>query len=117
MYCDNLPIDQVATFIQQLPGIELTLARADACQRFSLPSDREADLVVVSKKHYVIGTQRMHHDLQALGDHRLRSHGGMSEQPVPFLISHPLTRSYADRLQQTPLNNYDIFDFAINGVL
>ncbi len=117
VYCDNLPIDQVATFIQQLPGIELTLARADACQRFSLPSDREADLVVVSKKHYVIGTQRMHHDLQALGDHRLRSHGGMSEQPVPFLISHPLTRSYADRLQQTPLNNYDIFDFAINGVL
>ena len=24
VYCDNLPIDQVATFIQQLPGIELT---------------------------------------------------------------------------------------------
>ena len=115
--CDNLPIDQVAIFIQQLPGIELALDRAAASQRFSLPSDREADLVVVSKKHYAIGTQRMHHDLQALGNHRLRSHGGISEQPVPFLVSHPLTRSYADRIQQPLLNNYDIFDFAINGVL
>lgn len=117
VYCDNLPIDQVVTFIQQLPGIELTLSRAEACKRFSLPSDREADLVVVSEKHYAIGTQFTHHDLLALGGHRLRSHGGVSEQPVPFLISHPLTKSYTDRLDQTPLNNYDIFDFAINGTL
>ena len=117
VYCDTLPVDQVLSFIQQIPGIELTLARGDACQRFSLPSDREADLVVVSEQHYAIGVERELHDLRALGGHRLRSHGGVSEQPVPFLLSHPLTDSYTKRLQQLPLNNYDIFDFAINGTL
>ena len=117
VYCDHLPIRQVVTFIQQITGIHQVLTREEACQRFSLPSDREADLVVVSDKHYAIGTQRTQHDLRALQPHRLRSHGGLSEQRVPFLISHPLTKSYTNRISQTPLNNYDIFDFAINGTI
>jgi phosphonoacetate hydrolase len=50
-----------------------------------------------------------------LAGHRLRSHGGLAEQKVPFLLSRPLNAQYRARLDG--LHNYDIFDFALNGVI
>ena len=115
VYCGVLPVPTVLDFIRQLPGIDGAWPRDEACQRFSLPADREADLVVLSDPHFAIGKRCGEHDLSALGSYRLRSHGGLSEQRVPFLLSHPLTSTYSARIGHTPLNNYDIFDFAING--
>jgi phosphonoacetate hydrolase len=66
------------------------------------------DLVVISTRDVVIGTSASRHDLSGL-DAPLRSHGGLSEQRVPFVVSRP-TRVPADR----PLRNYDIFDVALN---
>ena len=60
--------------------------------------------------------RRQDHDLSALGNHPLRSHGGLGEQRVPFLVSRPLTREYRERAETGVLRNYDIFDFALNGV-
>jgi phosphonoacetate hydrolase len=51
-----------------------------------------------------------------LARHRLRSHGGLDEQKVPFLLSRPLNQIYRRRTESGPLHNYDIFDFALNGV-
>ena len=39
-----------------------------------------------------------------------------SGQKVPFLLSRPLNASYRKRASDAPLHNYDIFDFALNGV-
>jgi phosphonoacetate hydrolase len=55
--------------------------------------------------------------MQTVHDRPLRSHGGFSEQRVPYLLSHPLKPRYATRAAQGGLRNFDIFDFALNGVL
>jgi len=111
--CD---ITAMMTFARSLPGIELVLDRATVCERYQLPPDREGDFAVFSDRATVVGARRQDHDLSALGGHRLRSHGGLGEQRVPFLLSRPLTRAYRERAETGVLRNYDIFDFALNGV-
>ena len=51
-----------------------------------------------------------------LAGHRLRSHGGLSEQVVPFIVSHPMSEAYRKLAETRRLRNFDIFDFALNGV-
>jgi phosphonoacetate hydrolase len=80
-----------------------------------LPYDREADLVVTGDANTVLGASESEHDLSALAGHRLRSHGGRGERRVPFLLSHPLDAAYRDK-GNGRLRNFDIFDFALNGV-
>jgi phosphonoacetate hydrolase len=104
------------TYARSLPGVELVLDRATVCQRYQLPPDREGDFAVFTDRGTAVGARRADHDLSALGDHRLRSHGGLGEQRVPFVVSRPLKRDYRERAETGLLRNYDIFDFALNGV-
>jgi phosphonoacetate hydrolase len=54
-----------------------------------------------------IGTSESRHDLAALGE-PLRSHGGLSEQTVPFIVNRVLPR-----LANAPaLRNFDAFQVA-----
>jgi phosphonoacetate hydrolase len=99
-----------------LPGVALVLDRRDAAERFALPFDREADFVVLGDDNTVIGASRNEHDLSGLAGHRLRSHGGLGEQQVPFILSRPLVPEYARTAEAGALRNFDIFDFALNGV-
>ena len=99
-----------------LPGIALVLDGADAARRFEMPLDREADFVVLGDEHTVVGASRAAHDLSGLAGHRLRSHGGLGEQRVPFILSRRLTPVYQHLTETRPLRNFDIFDFALNGV-
>jgi phosphonoacetate hydrolase len=99
-----------------LPGVALVLDGTQAARRFEMPIDREADFVVLGDNNTVIGAARAEHDLSALAGHRLRSHGGLAEQRVPFILSRPLTFEYRHRAETGPLRNFDIFDFALNGV-
>jgi phosphonoacetate hydrolase len=101
-------------FTRTLPGVELVLDRAQVCAQYDLPIDREGDFAVFADRHTVIGARREEHDLSRLAGHRLRSHGGLAEQKVPFLLSRPLNAEY--RAPRDELHNYDIFDFALNGV-
>ncbi|MFZ0371736.1 MAG: phosphonoacetate hydrolase [Xanthobacteraceae bacterium] len=112
------PIDITAmmAWVRTLPGIELVLDKQQACERFDLPLDREGDFAAFGDRNTVIGARREDHDLSQLAGHRLRSHGGLHEQKVPFLLSRPLNARYRARAQTGPLHNYDIFDFALNGV-
>jgi phosphonoacetate hydrolase len=73
-----------------LPGVELVLDKETVWQRFELPIDREGDFAVFSDRRTVVGARRQDHDLSQLAGHRLRSHGGLGEQRVPFLMSVPL---------------------------
>jgi phosphonoacetate hydrolase len=103
-------------FSGTLPGVELVLDKQQVCEQFDLPLDREGDFAVFGDRNTVVGARREDHDLSQLAGHRLRSHGGRGEQKVPFLLSRPLNAVYRHRAQQGPLHNYDIFDFALNGV-
>jgi phosphonoacetate hydrolase len=99
----------VAKRIGALAGMELVLERDEACRRFELPPDRMGDVVAISGRHTVIGTSAARHDLSGL-DAPLRSHGGLSEQTVPLVLSRP-----AHGLSPTArLRNFDVFDVALN---
>ena len=109
-------IPAMMAWTRTLPGIELVLDKQHVCERFDLPLDREGDFAGFSGRNTVVGARRQDHDLSQLAGHRLRSHGGLHEQKVPFLLSRPLNARYRVRAQTEPLHNYDIFDFALNGV-
>ena len=106
---------QLAGAVRELLGIDQVLDRDAAAAEYELPYDREADLVVTGDRNTVLGSTVAEHDLAGLAGHRLRSHGGRGEQRVPFLLSHPLNRAYRGKASGR-LRNFDIFDFALNGV-
>jgi phosphonoacetate hydrolase len=81
-----------------------------------MPLDREGDFIAIGDTHSVIGSTRAEHDLKGLHGHRLRSHGGLTEQVVPFIVSHPVTDEYRTIAETRRLRNFDIFDFVLNGV-
>lgn len=98
------------------PGVELVMDRESAARRFELPPDRIGDLVVIGDKGTILGTKKENHDLSQLGGRPLRSHGGLADSKVSFILSRPLNQKYKSIAESRPLRNYDIFDFALNGV-
>ena len=98
----------VIAMLAARPGILYVLDRAEGCNEFELPEDRLGDLIVVSDKTRVLGTSRDRHDLSQLTE-PLRSHGGVTEQCVPLVVTRR-TDLAADRR----LRNFDIFDVALN---
>ena len=117
VYCyDGATPDTVMRFAESLPGIEVVYDKPSACAAFDLPPDREGDVVVISDTGTALGASEATHDLSTLGGHRLRSHGGISEKRVPFIISAPLNPEYDARAKSTTLRSYEMFDYAINGV-
>lgn len=108
-------INEVIDCIRPIEGIEEVLGRAEASERFDLPIDVEADAVVIAGENYAVGMGRTDHDLAGLNGARLRTHGGLSERDVPFVISRPLNAAYAKKAKAGQLHNYDIFEYAING--
>jgi phosphonoacetate hydrolase len=109
-------VQAMMAFARTLPGVELVLDKQEVCKQFELPVDREGDFAVFSDRNTVVGARREDHNLSQLAGHRLRSHGGLGEQKVPFLLSRPVNAAYQKRAKAGPLHNYDIFDFALNGV-
>src|SRR4051795_7453589 len=105
-----VPLATLAHAVRALPGIDAVLTRHEAAALWELPRDREADLVVTGDRNTVIGASEAEHDLSALAGHRLRSHGGVGEQSVPFLLSWTLSPDYADIAQSRRLRNFDIFE-------
>ena len=108
-----LPADVNVTELVQrigaLRGIESVHDRASAAERFELPTDRIGDVVVVSERSTVIGTEASRHDLSAL-DAPLRSHGGVSEQRVPLILNRRINGLDPQRRWR----NFDAFDLALN---
>ena len=86
-----------------LPGMIQVIGREEAVRRFDLPGDRIGDIVMISRENMPLGTSRARHDLAALTE-PLRSHGGLTEQEVPFIANRVLDLPDAPRLR-----NYDAF--------
>jgi phosphonoacetate hydrolase len=98
-----------------LPGVAEVLDGTAAARRFELPADLEGDFVVLGDAGTAIGAARAEHDLARLAGHRLRSHGGLAEQKVPFMMSRALHPDWL-AAKQDRLRNFDIFDAVLNGV-
>jgi phosphonoacetate hydrolase len=111
----DLDLETVRQHVAGLDGVEIALSGPDACDLYELPLEGEGDIVVVAAPGVALGATAAEHDLSQLAGQRLRSHGGTSEQQVPFMLSHPLSPAYAAGAAGG-LRNFDIFDYAINGV-
>ncbi|MEO8345972.1 MAG: phosphonoacetate hydrolase [Betaproteobacteria bacterium] len=106
---------QVIDAIRGMEGLESVFDKETACRVLDLPADREADVVVIATAQTCIGGARADHDLSGLEGHRLRTHGGVAEAKVPFILNVPLNDDYKLKAGATTLKSYQIFDFAING--
>lgn len=99
-----------------MDGIVMAASNEDACTRFQLPPDRVGDIVIISGENVVLGTSEDRHDLAAL-DEPLRSHGGLSEQVVPFIVN----RNLGNIPDAPALRNFDAYYYvtraaALEGV-
>lgn len=112
---ETVDVEAVLAFIRDLREVALALTRTEACDRFDLPADKEGDIAVFAKPGVALGGRASEHDLSQLAGARLRSHGGLAERDVPFIVSEPVDADYAARAKNG-LFNYDIFDFVLNGV-
>ncbi|MGH7324648.1 MAG: phosphonoacetate hydrolase [Candidatus Rokuibacteriota bacterium] len=106
-------VPAVMARLRATDGIAEIYDRAGGCARFELPADRVGDVIVIADRHVVLGKAPAEHDLSLL-EEPLRSHGGVSEQTVPFVINRPLSSAYAGRPGE--LRNFDLFDHVLNGV-
>ena len=93
--------------LAQVAGITLVLGREEGCARFELPEDRMGDIILISGENKTIGTSADRHDLAALNE-PLRSHGGLTEQAVPFIVNRVLP----DLAEAPALRNFDAFHIA-----
>jgi phosphonoacetate hydrolase len=118
VYCNHTagPGD-VLSFTARLPGVESVWDKMSAARVFDLPPDSEGDAVVISEAGVCIGAAETDHDLSGLAGHRLRTHGGIAESKVPFILSKPLNDDYWARAAGRTLRSYNIFEFTINGTM
>ena len=93
--------------LAKIEGIMLVVDSPTACERFELPADRIGDIVLISTENMTIGTSEHRHDLAALNE-PLRSHGGLTEQTVPFIVNRVLP----DLPNEPTLRNFDAFYYA-----
>lgn len=93
--------------LAKIEGIDVVLDNAAACERFELPNDRIGDIVFLSTENKTLGTSEHRHDLAALNE-PLRSHGGLTEQVVPFIVN----RKLPDLPSAPELRNFDAFHYA-----
>jgi len=108
----SVPAQTLMDAAARIPGVALVLDGASAAARYEMPPERESDFIAVGDTYTAIGSRPDEHDLTGLTGHRLRSHGGLSEQLVPFMLSRPLNATYRAIGKGRRLRNFDIFDFA-----
>ncbi len=90
-----------------IDGIDVVLNKSQACSRYDLPADRIGDIIIITGENMTVGTSEDRHDLAAL-DVPLRSHGGLHEQRVPFIVNRPMSS-----LPAAPeLRNFDVLNVA-----
>lgn len=110
----TVDIPHLIARLKTVAGLEYIGTRAEACRDFGLPADRIGDVVVTGDRHTVLGKALQDHDLSLL-EGGLRSHGGLGEQEVPFVLNKPLRAAYEQRLG-SGLWNFDSCDFVLNGI-
>lgn len=116
VYVRDDQVEQATSCLRAVEGVEAVHSRADAADRFQLPADRIGDLVVLADEQTVLGRTPDWHDLSDVAE-GLRSHGGLHEATVPFIVNRPLTAEAAQALSTGQLHNYDLFHVLCDGVV
>ena len=106
---DNCDINSLITKIASCPEILKVIRKEEAIATFDLPGDRIGDIVMISTENLTIGTSKDRHDLAALKE-PLRSHGGLTEQEVPFIVNKVMDLPSAPELR-----NFDAFFYATHA--
>jgi len=107
---DKNDLDAVINEIKKIKEIEVVLNKEEACVTYNLPEDRTGDIICMSSEFMTIGSSRDKHDLSGLNE-PLRSHGGLHERQVPFIINKKMNKIDSNK----QLYNYDAFYYAIMG--
>jgi phosphonoacetate hydrolase len=107
--------EQVMKLVEPIKGVEKVLDKRTICAQYDLPPDREGDVAVISDRGTCVGASKTDHDLSALKGFRLRTHGGVSEARVPFVVSEPVGNTYAKKAKAGALKSHYIFEYALNG--
>lgn len=97
--------------LKAVPDMLLVVDKDEAIRRFELPGDRIGDLVMISGENMTLGTSAHRHDLAALNE-PLRSHGGLTEQEVPFIVNRVI-----DLPAAPVLRNFDAFFYACTAAV
>ena len=104
---DDADAQEAINKLSNIEGLDVVISKQEAATRFELPEDRLGDIVLVSGERKTIGTSESRHDLSGLNE-PLRSHGGLTEQVVPFI-----TNTKLNSLPVAPeLRNFDAFYYA-----
>ena len=103
---DDDDILAIMARLAAIDGIMMVIDSDEAVRRFELPPDRIGDIVIISDENIIIGTSQERHYLAALKE-SLRSHGGLSEQEVPFIVNRKI-----DLPSGSELRNFDAFHYA-----
>jgi phosphonoacetate hydrolase len=108
----SVGIDQMIEACRGLPEVEVACSGKKAAAMYEMPEDREGDFIAIAKEDAVIGNRKDNHDLSQLGGLKLRSHGGLSEQDVPLIMSEAPVKGSLD--DEKAWRNFDIFDLVLN---
>ena len=112
IYLDNKnDLEIVINEIKKIKEIEVVLNKEDACKTYNLTEDRTGDIICMSSEFMTIGSSKNKHDLSGLNE-PLRSHGGLHEREVPFIINQKIKKINSEK----QLYNYDAFYYAINEI-
>ena len=103
---EDVDRNEIISKLSNTDGILLVIDKAAAVKRFDLPTDRIGDIVMISTENMTLGTSVDRHDLEALKE-PLRSHGGLTEQEVPFIVNRKINLPGAPELR-----NFDAFFYA-----
>ncbi len=103
---ENANRDDIVGRLRALPEMMEVTTREEAVKAYDLPADRIGDIVMISTENMTIGTSADRHDLAALKE-PLRSHGGLTEQEVPFIVNRVIDMPGAPALR-----NFDAFFYA-----
>ena len=103
---DGADVAGVVAKLKALPEMLEVTTKAEAVAKYELPADRIGDVVMISTENMTIGTSAHRHDLAALKE-PLRSHGGLTEQEVPFIVNRVIDLPGAPALR-----NFDAFFYA-----
>ena len=102
-------VRNIVSNFRSVSGIKVAETRKAAAAKFDLPPDRIGDIVLIAEERMTIGISEKSHDLSML-DAPLRSHGGLSEQQVPFIVNRAV-----EMPEEGLLRNYDAFQIAASA--
>ncbi len=105
--------DAVVAALRGRAGLAAVLPSEEAAALYEMPLDRMGDLTVLSDKDSALGRYAAWHDLANL-EVPLRSHGGLGELNIPFVVNRDLpaptqTTAVGPQGQTAVLHNYDAF--------